>query len=247
MGKIIVSVLYTFVNYLLLTCTGRLLNSFGGQRRIFAGSFLSGLFVLVCQFSSIQIKWPIYLLVVLASGIISFGFSSGWIVRVSVYVMLNLSLGGIDVGVKGILSMSIGSAGILMIILIRHFNADQEFVPVLIDNMGDFIKITALLDTGNRLKDPVTGRPVLLVGADIAQRITGLSILQLKNPVDNVGLIQGMRLISYNTISERGHFLLAKKMNNIQIGDWKGSILVAFCPELLAINGKYQALIGGHL
>ena len=103
----------------------------------------------------------------------------------------------------------------------------------------------ALRDTGNTLRDPITGGEVLVIGADAAGELTGLTQAQLRNPIDSLGTIPGLRLIPYHSIGNEGGFLLALKLQNVKIGSWKGSSLVAFAPEGLNLEGTYQALTGG--
>jgi stage II sporulation protein GA (sporulation sigma-E factor processing peptidase) len=107
--------------------------------------------------------------------------------------------------------------------------------------------LTALQDTGNTLRDPITGRQVLVVGADVAQKLTGLTVQQLKKPVENVGLLPGLRLIPYRAVGQEAGLLLALKLPQVKIGTWQGNSLVAFAPEGLSPDGAYQALTGGVL
>ena len=96
--------------------------------------------------------------------------------------------------------------------------------------------------TGNTLQDPVTGQPVLVIGADAANRLTGLSREQLRSPVESLEALPGLRLVPYRTVGGSG-LMLARKYQNVKIGKWKGSQLVAFAPERL--GGGYEALTGG--
>ena len=100
-------------------------------------------------------------------------------------------------------------------------------------------------DTGNLLRDPITGRQVLVVGGDVALELTGLTQEQLRSPVESIGALPGLRLIPYRNVGNSSGFLLALRLQNVKIGKWKGSTLVAFAPEGLSSEGAYQALTGG--
>ena len=104
------------------------------------------------------------------------------------------------------------------------------------------MRLTALRDTGNSLRDPITGKPVLIVGADIAEKLTGLSPAALRDPVRTMGSLPGLRLIPYRTVGNTG-FLLALRIPSVKIGNRQGSALVAFSPHIL--GSGYQALTGG--
>ncbi len=123
----------------------------------------------------------------------------------------------------------------------------KKLLPVQLQYSGKCLQLQALYDTGNLLRDPVTGKPVLIVGADVAQQLTGLSCQQLQKPVESMGAIPGLRLIPYHTVGQSDGFLLALRLQNTKIGAWQGSSVVAFAPRRLDENGKFHALIGGIL
>jgi len=104
-----------------------------------------------------------------------------------------------------------------------------------------------LEDTGNCLRDPVTGASVLVVGAQAARLLTGLTQQQLRSPLTTLGTIPGLRLIPYRTVGTGAGLLLAMRFQNVRIGSWQGSTLVAFAPEGLEMGHPYQALTGGLL
>ena len=121
---------------------------------------------------------------------------------------------------------------------------ENDLIPVELSYMGKTFHITALRDTGNQLRDPITGRQVLIVGADIAGKLTGLTPAALGDPVNTMGSIPGLRLIPYQTVGNTG-FLLAMKLKDVKVGNRQGSAVVAFSP--LVLGRHYQALTGGTL
>ena len=141
-----------------------------------------------------------------------------------------------------------GTAGILCIICgfgLRDKLLGKRYIPVELTYQGKNLQLTALRDTGNGLVDPVTGRQVLVVGADVAQELTGLTREQLHKPVESMGSIPGLRLIPYRSINCSSGFLLGMRFQDVKIGSWQGSSLVAFAPEWLHPEGAYQAVTGG--
>ena len=101
---------------------------------------------------------------------------------------------------------------------------------------------TALLDTGNELRDPVTGEGILVVSQSIARQLTGIPPAALTNPVESITMLPGLRLIPYKTVGNSG-FLLAMRIADARIGSREGSVVVAFSPQNLGRN--YQGLTGG--
>ena len=118
------------------------------------------------------------------------------------------------------------------------------YVPVELYYAGRKLTLTALRDTGHSLRDPITGRPVLIVDALTAEGLTGLSRQQLQKPLETMGTVPGMRLIPYKTIGGTG-VMLALWLTDMKIGSQQRSGLVAFSPEVLSTDGVYQALFGG--
>ena len=105
----------------------------------------------------------------------------------------------------------------------------------------------ALKDTGNTLRDPVTGEQVLVISPEIAGRLTGLTVGQLRNPLETLAVspVPGLRLIPYPEVGNTGGFLLAKRFEEVTIGEKTQSALVAFAAEGLGTGEIYQALTGG--
>lgn len=143
-----------------------------------------------------------------------------------------------------------GSGGRLLPLLLSTISvvlmsADHggQYLSVELNHGEKSVRLTALKDTGNSLRDPITGREVLVVGVEAAETLTGLSAAQLRRPLDTISMLPGLRLIPYKTVSGRG-FLLAMPMQDVKIGSYRGSCLVAFSPESIG-NGNYQALTGG--
>ena len=122
-------------------------------------------------------------------------------------------------------------------------------VPVELSYGGRTARITALRDTGNTLLDPLTGRQVLVVGADVAELLMGLTPRELRYPVDTMTKkrIPGLRLIPYHTIDNPGGMLLGLWVEKVKIGKQKGGALVALAPEKLCEDGRFQALTGGSV
>ena len=133
------------------------------------------------------------------------------------------------------------SAAVLIGCLLRG-RREGGFVPVRLWYGQNELELMALRDTGNCLIDPITGGSVLVIGAQAAEKLTGLTAGQLKDPLRTMGQLPGLRLIPYKAVGSRG-FLLGLKLPKVKIGSWQGSQVVAFAPA--GLEGNVQALIGG--
>ena len=178
---------------------------------------------------------------------ISFGMDKDALRRVVVYLLLNLILTGVTLDQKSAAVSLLGAVGLVVICLIGVSGRGGGFVPVELSYGGKTLRLTALRDTGNTLTDPISGSPVLIVGSEIAGQLAGLTKSQLRNPVESIAAIPGLRLIPYRTVGNGGALLLGMRLKGMRIGKWKGNGLVAFAPERLCEEGRYQALTGGCL
>lgn len=239
------------VDFLLLLGASRMSGYPPDWGRTVAGASLGGLYGGLCLLPELAVlSHPIWLAVILCViCLTAFGFQSGGLRKSVLFILLQLALNGIGIGLDqgGLWSVAASAVGVLLLCAVgfRGKPMDGGLVPVELSCGDRHVQLMALRDTGNTLRDPVTGRPVLVVSAEIAGRLIGLSREQLKSPVEALssGKIPGLRLIPYRTIGQDCGMMLALQLRNVRIGKWKGSSLVAFAPE--GLDGEYQALTGG--
>ena len=116
---------------------------------------------------------------------------------------------------------------------------------------GRRCRLTALVDTGNTLTDPVTGRPVMVAEGE---RLDGLfppgegpGPGELNDPVSALERRRGgrWRLLPYRAVGVEHALLLAVRVDNARVaGEDYGPILVALSPTPVSDGGSYSALIG---
>ena len=135
----------------------------------------------------------------------------------------------------------------------RHTAARRELAPVLLTLEGRRVALTALVDTGNTLTDPVTGRPVMVAeGEKLSQLLPEpLGPEALRDPVGSLerlsraGEGQRFRLLPYQAVGVECGMLLALRLDQAQVGtEDYGGILVALSPTRVSDGGGYSALIG---
>ena len=248
----IVMIINFFVELLLLLGTDRLYRHPTGWWGTMLGAGVASLYAGACllpRFCFITgVIWR--LIIYMIAAWLAFGTDISALRKGAVFVLMNLALEGITSGFnrENLLLLAVGALVTTFLCTIGfQNNRSTDYVPVEIKHGGKSLQMTALRDTGNTLLDPLTGRSVLIVGADAAYQLTGLTRQQLRTPVETMGAagVPGLRLIPYHTIGQATGFLLAMRMQETMIGDKKGSCLVAFAPEGLNGEGAYQALTGG--
>ena len=137
----------------------------------------------------------------------------------------------------------------------RHTAARRELAPVLLTLEGRRVALTALVDTGNTLADPATGRPVMVAEGERAAGLfpPGLapSGEELRRPVealerlDRRGWGGRCRLLPYRAVGVECGMLLALRLDGARVGtEDYGKLLLALSPTPLSDGGGYSALIG---
>ena len=245
-----VFVLNVLVDFLLLMAAARLCGYPVRIRRVLLSAVLGGVYAACCLLPGFlfmgNILWRIVSLGCMA--VIAYGISLSALRRGLVFAFLSLALGGAALGLgKGGFFGIVSGAGVVCLLCWLGFRGrigGTTYLPVELFYGQKHLYLTALQDTGNTLRDPITGGSVLVVGADVAGELVGLTREQLRSPVESVGLLPGLRLVPYHSVG-KSSFLLAMRLQDVKIGSWQGSSLVAFAPEGLSREGAYQALTGG--
>jgi len=249
----LVMVLNFLVDFLLLLGTNRLSGFPPGIWRCGAGALVGAVYSGACLLPGFRflgnLLWRCVSLGFM--GILAFGANTGAVKRVGVFLLLSMAMGGIalSLGRGDLLSLLLCAAVCLFLCLVSFGGqiGGREYVMLKINHEGHSANLIALKDTGNTLKDPITGSPVLIISPEAAIRLTGLTLQQLRQPMETLAQhpIPGLRLIPYRSVGNAGGFLLAKRFSEVTIGDKRQSALVAFAGEGLGRGEIYQALTGG--
>lgn len=248
-----VALLNFLVDYLLLLGTNRLCGYPPGWGSTALSACIGGIYGAACMLPGFRflgnIFWRVVCLVIM--GWVAFGFRKSAAQRTVIFVLLCMALGGVAQGIGSGGAVAVVSAAAVVcgmcVLGFRDRPGSVRYVPVELSYQGKRLRLTALCDTGNTLRDPVTGRPVLVVGAEVAQQLTGLTLQHLRSPVSAMtqAPVRGLRLIPYQSVGQVAGMLLAMRIPQVRIGNWQGSSLVAFAPDGLCSDGRYQALTGG--
>ena len=249
----LVMVLNFLVDFLLLLGTNRL-SGFPAQPWRCAGAALVGaVYSGACILPGFRflsnLLWRSVSLGIMA--VMAFGINAGAWKRTGIFLLLTMAMGGavMQLGSGDMFSVAFGAFSCLLLSLVSFGGqiGGRTYVPLQITAGDKYASIIALKDTGNTLRDPLTGESVLVVSPSVAGRLTGLTEQQLKNPLDTLSdqIVPGLRLIPYHSVGNAGGFLLAKRFENVVIAGKRKSALVAFAAEGLGNGEMYQALTGG--
>ncbi len=248
----VVMLLNFLVDFFLLIGTNRLCGYPVCAGRCALASVLGGVYGGACLLPGLIFLgngfWRIVFLALMA--LLAFGLQWTSVRRGVVFLLVSLALGGLvsASGNKSILGLFTAAIGVSLLCRIGlSGRANTRLVPVQLSYKDKKLKLLALHDTGNVLRDPVTGQSVLVVSPDVAGKLVGLTRRQLAQPLEAMrsAAIPGLRLIPYHCIGKDNGLLLALRLHNVTIGKWTGSALVAFAPEGFSSSGEYEALTGG--
>ena len=125
---------------------------------------------------------------------------------------------------------------------------------------GKQIHLNAILDTGNMLKDPITGSPVIVVEKSILYEILPLELL---DNIENIlggnlekipesikkQYIKRLKFIPFSSLGRQNGMLVGIKPNFIEIMDEQNSlkredIIIGIYEKSLTKDGRYRALMG---
>ena len=237
------------VDLLLLIATNRLSGYPAGVKRAVPAAVLGGVYGGVCVLPGLELLAGTVCRVLMLAimGVIAFGLRREAGRRCVLFVLLSMALGGVAVGLQsGFWSLILCAGGVcVMCVLGFRGRIGQQYVPVKVKTAQGTVEFTALRDTGNTLTDPLTGQQILVVSPRIGTALTGLTRQQIERPADALTQVPGLRLIPFHAVGKAGGVLAAKRYENVAIGSWQGSCLIAIAPNDIGQGKPYEALTGG--
>ena len=156
---------------------------------------------------------------------------------------------------KLVLLSAAGCYGLITLLFHRAalHSPRRELAPAVVELGSRRVVLTALVDTGNTLTDPVSGKPVLVAEGSKLDGLfppgTAPGQAELRDPamalerLSDAGL--RCRLLPYQAVGVECGLLLALRADRVQVGgEDYGPLLVALSPTGLTDGGGYCALIG---
>lgn len=236
------------VDFLLLLGTNRLAGHPLGICRALIAAGLGGIYGGMCVIPGFTFMsathWRMVVLSLMA--VLGFGCKTDALRRGILFILLSMALGGVAMGLErgGFWSL-LWAAGALGAMCIFGFRGKigAQYVPVKIEQCS----FTALVDTGNTLTDPLTGQQILVVSPKIGVKLLNVLPQELSDPIGLMNRVSGTRLVCFHAVGQSGGLLPVKRYDNVQLGKWRGSLLVAFAPNEIGQGKPYEALTGGVL
>lgn len=240
------AVINFLVNALLLAGTAGMGGRWLPLSRLLAASLIGAAYAAGCLIPGFAflgaLHWRVISLILMS--LIAFGpeFRSGCI-----FGVLTMALEGtaLAYGRGGRWQLPLFAAGLFLLGKFAFGLPGRKLLPVEIEGNGKRLKLTALLDTGNELRDPITAEPVLVIDSEKAKELTGLTREQLGRPLETMTRVPlpGLRLIPYRAVGAEKGLLLAIRVPAVRIGGKKRPGIVAMAPQ--SFGEDFQAIAGG--
>ncbi|MGM9590589.1 MAG: sigma-E processing peptidase SpoIIGA [Faecousia sp.] len=241
------------VDYLLLLGTNRMSGFPSEKKRLAAAAALGAVYSGVCLLPDFRFMgntlWRLVCLGIMGS--IAFGWNSSALRRCGLFVLLSFALGGfaLCIGKADIRVLLLSAVGLwcLCRLCVEGSLGGREYIPLELQNGDRSVKLLALRDTGNTLRDPVTGEQALVITSSAAAKLTGLTEQQIQNPVGTMAsrCLPGLRLIPFKTVGQGSGMMLAMGLDQVRMNGRSRRAVVAFAPENFGKGAAYQALTGG--
>lgn len=238
------------VDYLLMLGTNRMTDG-RLNGRLIPAVVLGGVYTWLCLQPELWFlgndawRW----LILILAGLMAFGWCDGSWHRLCIYWMLSLAVE--DLVTTGrwqtLLPGAVAIWALSRLCKETQEGEAQTRLPLEIRHGKETVKLTALCDTGNTLRDPITGEQVLVIGSTAAEKLTGLTSEQLRKPLDTLvkGTVPGLRLIPYRALGQPGGLLLALRFRDVKLGNKHTDAIIALAPDRIGGGEGFQALAGG--
>lgn len=280
------------MNFIILLATGLILKEKIKVIRILCASLVGAIYTIVSYLSILEIYSSIILKIILSIVIVYIAFNPqtmkkmwkhlllfyltsfvfGGVAFALIYIVKPqdiLMKNGLFLGTYPLKTILLGSI-LAFIIILTAFTVVKSkitkkdmFCEIEIQINGKKVETTAMLDTGNLLKEPISNTPVVVVEHTLLYECIPKEILNhldelLGGEFDNipeeikVEYISKLKFIPFSSLGKQNGMLLGIKAETIKIKNMeqeakKNDIIIGIYNKSLTKRGEYRALMGIEL
>ncbi len=143
-----------------------------------------------------------------------------------------------------------------------RLDSKNTFINIKIYYEEKIIEVKALLDSGNMLKDPISGMPVIIIEKEILHKIIPEEILnyienivggeEQKEKTEVKKYLSKIRMVPFMSIGKENGMLLGIRIDKVkieteEINIEKDNVIAGIYNQKLTKDNKYNALIGLNL
>ena len=260
----------TLINYLLLRGSASMGGCSTGFWRLVGAAGLGGLYAVAGVLPGLELLQGTVFQLACAAGMIllAFGWKRNTLKQGLFFFALSFAFGGVvlllvqavepdclllggrayyAVSTPALLLLAGACYGLAAVVLNgwgTHTGGDLVELELQLGKRKTTLK--ALRDTGNTLRDPITGQRILVAGWQVLERLLPEAAL-IREPTELAVQFPELRfrLVRYEAVGSKG--LLPAVRCKIRQGKRKTSVLVAFTKTKLSAHGRFEALTGGNV
>lgn len=278
------------MNYIILFATALILKNKIKYYRLIISSTLGGIYAIISLFNAFQMYTSLFFKILISIIMVYIAYNPNsikeLIKRIMLFYLTSFAFGGcafallyfikpqeiflkngLYIGTYPIkIALLGGLIGFCLIVntfkLIKNrINKKDIYCYIEIEFNNKKVSMKSLIDTGNMLKDPITGMPVIVVQKDILKDILPNEILEnisniigndscsIVNILENTEYVNRFKLIPFSSLGVQHGLLLGFKADNVKIKyneevrELKKTIIGIY-EKKLSKNNIYTALIG---
>lgn len=273
-----------FMNIIILFATGIILKTKLKITRICIASAIGALYAILMYIYEMQIYSNFCLKFVLSIAIVEMAYNPRtlkiFLKYLIIFYLTSFTFGGVAfaliyfvnpkkivfnngelIGIYPVKMILIGGIIGFILIIISFKNIRKKFtkgdmfctIKITVDKTSKCL--TAIIDTGNFLKDPISKAPVIVVNMENLRDILPLNILENIKEIINGedinigGYAKKIRLIPFSSLGRNNGLLLGVKADDVIVNYQENLISIKNCiigiyTGILNKEDKYQALIG---
>jgi len=278
------------MNFIILFATGIINKIKISYIRIFLASFIGGIYAVIAYMNILEIYSNILVKILLSICMVYIAFKSEKIKillkQLLIFYLTSFTFGGVSfsllyfirpqdilmkngiyIGTYPIKVAIIGGIIGFAILIIAFkvikgkINKNNMFCEIKINLFKNSKKIKAVIDTGNFLKDPITGAPVVVIEKEILRGFIRDEIIdnvdkiisgQINKEIDMDDYVPRVRLIPFSSLGRKNGLLLGITVDSIEIEfeDVSRRIenaIIGIYNDTLSSTKKYNALVGLEL
>lgn len=278
------------MNFIILFATGIINKTKIKYGRIFLASLLGGVYAVVSYMDILEIYSNIFVKILLSICMVYIAFKSEKIKilfkQLLIFYLTSFTFGGVSFAllyfvkpqnifmrngvytgtypIKIVLISGIIGFAVLIIafkVIKGRINKNNMYCQIKINLFENYKTVKAVIDTGNFLKDPITGVPVIVVEKEA---LTGFLNKEIIDNVEKIinGSIDGkmdistyssrIRLIPFSSLGRKNGLLLGISVDNVEIEFEEVSrkienVIIGIYNDVLSGTKKYNALVGLEL
>ncbi len=273
------------MNYIILLGTGYIIKAKIKHIKLIISSFIGAIYALLAYMEIFPIYANFITKMLLAICMIYIGFNpkkiKGLIKELIVFFLVSFSLGGCafallymikpqEIFVKngvyiGVYPLKIALLGgitgfiityISFKVVKNHINKNEIIYTAIIKIEEKKLEIKVLLDTGNMLKDPITGDTVIIVEKEKLYEILPIELLndiddffEINNKIIKNEYQTRLRIIPFTSVGKRNGMMVGIKADYVSIITdideiKKNDVIICVYEKKFSKTDKYSGLIG---